>query len=350
MVIAQGVVVDIFAVGGNCALAKLISKRSGGYCYYTDTIIDGVRTFETETILKVGLRQPVSVSLPPITSEDEFTRVSASVPFDREPPRMLRPIDIDGKVCSSMRAFELQVAARTENPLVGKRVLRELARYNHDPHPDFALFPLSKNLFIWRGLVEGPQGTAYEGGIFDFYISFGEGYPGKAPEMRFLTPISHPNVTQNGKICNPIFNTNYTTETSIREILNNVYALLLNQDFDDYVVSNLNITLSLDMQQFQAKAREVTKRYAIRGKTKEQLIMEMMEEDDCPEKYRCPLSGKLMRDPVYSPKSDKTFERAAIEAHLRQTWRDPLTNLPMRGDELYPDIRLKQEIYRLYPL
>jgi len=33
MIIQKGIVVDFFAVGGDCALAKLISKRSGGYCY-----------------------------------------------------------------------------------------------------------------------------------------------------------------------------------------------------------------------------------------------------------------------------------------------------------------------------
>ena len=350
LVVAQGVVVDIFAVGGNCALAKLISKRSGGYCYYTDTIIDGVRTFEAETILKVGLRLAVPVSLPRMVTEEDFIRVSASVPFDRDPPKMRQPVDVDGKVCSSLRAFEQQVAVGIENPLAAKRVLRELARYNHDPHSDFSLFPLSKNLFIWRGLVEGPPGTPYEGGIFDFYVSFGEGYPSKAPEMRFLTPISHPNVTQNGKICHPIFTTNYTTETSIRQILDNVYGLLLMQDFDDYVVSNLDITLSFDKQQFRVKAKEATQRYAIRGKTREQLVKEIMVDDDCPEKYRCPLTRKLMRDPVYSPRCEKAFERAAIEAHLRQTGRDPLTNLPLRADELVADFRLRQEIYRLYPL
>ena len=81
-----------------------------------------------------------------------------------------------------------------------------------------------------------------------------------------------------------------------------------------------------------------------------QLVKEMMVEEDCPEKYRCPLTGRLMRDPVYSPRCEKAFERAAIEAHLRQTGRDPLTNLPLRADELVADFRLRQEIYRLYPL
>ena len=168
--------------------------------------------------------------------------------------------------------------------------------------------------------------------------------------LRFLTPISHPNVTKNGRICHPIFNNNYRTETSIKDILTQVYSLLLVLDFDDYVVSNLNITLSIDKEQFISKARDHTLRLAIRGKTKEQLIKEMMMEDDCPEKYRCPLSRKLMRNPVYSPKSEKVFDRPAIEEHIRRTGKDPLTNRPLRIDELIEDFRLSQEIYRLYPL
>lgn len=197
--------------------------------------------------------------------------------------------------------------------------------------------------------MQGPPETPYEYGLFDFYINFGEGYPGKAPEMRFLTPIEHSNITKNGRICHPIFNTNYTTETSIRDILNSVYSLLLMQDFDDYIVSNLHITLSYDQEQFRAKARESTLRYAIRGKTREQLVKEMMVEEDCPEKYRCSLTGRLMRDPVYSPSSDKVFERVAIEAHLRRIGVDPLTNLPMRIEDLISDYKLKKEINHLYP-
>ena len=50
------------------------------------------------------------------------------------------------------------------------------------------------------------------------------------------------------------------------------------QDFDDYVVSNLDITLSFDMQQFRVKAKETTQRYAIRRKTREQLVREIIVE------------------------------------------------------------------------
>jgi len=212
-----------------------------------------------------------------MTSE-KFARASASILFEKNRPPMLQSADVDGKVCASLRFFETAVAGRSQNPLAAKRVLREFTRYNSDPHPDFALLPLSKNLFIWRGLVEGPRGTPYEGGTFDFYISFGELYPAKAPEMRFITPIYHSSITHNGKICHPIFNMKYTTDTSIRTILNYVYSLLLMQDFDDYMVSNLDITLSFDMQQFRVKAKETTQRYAIRGKTKEQLVREIIVE------------------------------------------------------------------------
>ena len=125
------------------------------------------------------------------------------------------------------------------------------------------------------------------------------GIPGVPPEMRFLTPICHANVSKNGKICHAIFTSSYTPETTIREIFNQVYSLLLIQDFDDYVVSNLHIKLNFNKDQFREKARLHTQRYAIMNKTKDQLIREMLIEDDCPEEYRCALTKGLMRDPVY---------------------------------------------------
>lgn len=125
LAVQRGVVVDVFAVGGKCPNLKLISKLSGGFCYFTATIIEGVTTFEAETILKLSLRQPQICTLPWVANEKEFAKLAETISFDTQVPPMLQPPDINDKLCSSIRAFELQAAGRTGNPLAGKRVLRE---------------------------------------------------------------------------------------------------------------------------------------------------------------------------------------------------------------------------------
>ncbi len=57
----------------------------------------------------------------------------------------------------------------------------------------------------WRhliGTIPGPEGTPYEGGVFDVDILIPKGYPFEPPKMKFITRIWHPNISsQTGAIC-----------------------------------------------------------------------------------------------------------------------------------------------------
>ena len=52
------------------------------------------------------------------------------------------------------------------------------------------------------GTIIGPEGTAYEGGIFNIEIKIPAQYPFEPPKMKFITKIWHPNISsQTGAIC-----------------------------------------------------------------------------------------------------------------------------------------------------
>ncbi len=52
------------------------------------------------------------------------------------------------------------------------------------------------------GTIIGPEGTAYEGGVFDIDIVIPNQYPFEPPKMKFITKIWHPNISsQTGAIC-----------------------------------------------------------------------------------------------------------------------------------------------------
>jgi hypothetical protein len=57
----------------------------------------------------------------------------------------------------------------------------------------------------WRhliGTITGPEGTPYEGGVFDVDVIIPTEYPFEPPKMKFITKIWHPNVSsQTGAIC-----------------------------------------------------------------------------------------------------------------------------------------------------
>ena len=79
--------------------------------------------------------------------------------------------------------------------------LKEVAR--SDDTSGVKAFPLEgHNKRILRGTIKGPDGTPYEGGVYDIDITIPKMYPFEPPKMKFQTKIWHPNISsQTGAIC-----------------------------------------------------------------------------------------------------------------------------------------------------
>jgi len=45
----------------------------------------------------------------------------------------------------------------------------------------------------WQAVIFGPDDTIWEGAIFMLSMEFTEDYPNKAPNVKFLNKIFHPN-------------------------------------------------------------------------------------------------------------------------------------------------------------
>ncbi|GMM44616.1 E2 ubiquitin-conjugating protein [Pichia kluyveri] len=83
-----------------------------------------------------------------------------------------------------------------------KRLLRELKEITKNPIDGIIASPLNDNdLFHWRCIITGPNDTPYEFGIFEAILNFPSDYPLSPPTMKFLTPIFHPNIYKDGKVC-----------------------------------------------------------------------------------------------------------------------------------------------------
>lgn len=58
-----------------------------------------------------------------------------------------------------------------------KRIHREIADLKKEDLGPMILAPLDDNLFVWRGSIPGPQGSVYEGGIFNLEVNLPNDYP-----------------------------------------------------------------------------------------------------------------------------------------------------------------------------
>ena len=67
--------------------------------------------------------------------------------------------------------------------------------------PDGVRLISQKSLYEWETEIDGPMETIWEGGKFKLSVIFPPEYPFKAPQVKFITQIFHPNVSPTGGIC-----------------------------------------------------------------------------------------------------------------------------------------------------
>jgi ubiquitin-conjugating enzyme E2 D/E len=118
------------------------------------------------------------------------------------------------------------------------------------------------NLFHWRGSMQGPPGTPYEGGIFALDISFPPEYPSKPPKVRFVTRIYHANVSDDGGICLDILRDQWSPVLSIAKVLLSISSLLTDPNPDHGLRPDAVKQLRSDRPSYDRTAKEWTAKYA----------------------------------------------------------------------------------------
>ena len=125
----------------------------------------------------------------------------------------------------------LRPAASGDSPLYARVLglnlraygLLVLARRSHSGCCD-RLFDL---FFCFRSaVIFGPDDTPWEGGTFKLSLTFTEDYPNKAPQVKFITKMFHPNIYADGAICLDILQNQWSPIYDISAILTSIQSLL----------------------------------------------------------------------------------------------------------------------------
>lgn len=75
-----------------------------------------------------------------------------------------------------------------------KRLFKEYKGLSSDPPEGITAGPISEDdMFLWEALIQGPEGTPFEGGVFPAELKFPKDYPLAPPKMKFLVEMWHPN-------------------------------------------------------------------------------------------------------------------------------------------------------------
>ena len=127
------------------------------------------------------------------------------------------------------------------------------------------------NLFEWKYTFFGPRDTPYSGGLFYLRVHFPDDYPQKPPEVCFTTPIYHVNINpiksnekdsqSLGHVCINTLNW-WKPEYTMREVLNNIYALFYKGNPDSPYGIDRAIEYSQNKELFDKKVKYFTEKYA----------------------------------------------------------------------------------------
>lgn len=78
-----------------------------------------------------------------------------------------------------------------------KRLFHEYKNLSTNPPDGITAGPVSEDdMFYWEALIQGPEGTPFEGGVFAAELKFPKDYPLSPPTMKFVGGgVWHPNGT-----------------------------------------------------------------------------------------------------------------------------------------------------------
>ena len=343
--ITNKVVMDSILLCQGRVNTHAIAKISGGCSFQPTDLQQLLKICEYETMLSLACRKQK-------THLQGNVGAILSLPFDQDPeflhPQKLGISTFQSSEKCLANAVVHKIISSQVNPEVTKRILKELAYLQTDPHKHLEIFPCSNAVDLWVLMLEAPKGTLYEGGMFRLYIDFTKDYPNKAPVIRFITPIYHCNINSSGRICHKILDRFYSPVTKVREILNHVFGLLMEAAPDDPLDSYKASLLRSNKPQYEREAKEFTKLHAS-NKTKRDVRIEILGCDqdihiNYPRQFVCPLSLRLFNEPVVTCYGE-TYEKEEIEDYLDNVAKqDPFSFLVLEKHQLFPNKGIKEGV------
>ncbi|KAF2862487.1 hypothetical protein K470DRAFT_280792 [Piedraia hortae CBS 480.64] len=119
------------------------------------------------------------------------------------------------------------------------------------------------DLTHFKGTFRGPPDTPFEGGCYEVEIKIGSDYPFKAPDMKFITKIWHPNISsQTGAICLDILKDAWSPVLTLKSTIISLQSLLQSPQPDDPQDAEVARMLIHNPREYKKKAKSWAIKYA----------------------------------------------------------------------------------------
>ncbi|KAJ5750228.1 hypothetical protein N7533_007256 [Penicillium manginii] len=121
------------------------------------------------------------------------------------------------------------------------------------------------NMYEWKVLMDGPEGSPYHKGKFQIKLVLPTEYPFKPPTVSFATKIYHPNITNDdkGSMCLGMLRPDeWKPSSKIGAVLEFARQLLSEPMPDDAIEGRIAEQYKNDRKHFDEVAREWTRKHA----------------------------------------------------------------------------------------
>lgn len=144
-----------------------------------------------------------------------------------------------------------------------KRLQAEFKQIINEPNTFYSIDIDENNFLVWNVMLFGPVDSIFEGGIFKCKFQFPINYPNSPPSFHFITPLFHPNIYQDGKVCISILHEGadeygyehiserWNPSHSVNSVLMSVLTLLNSPNFESPANVDASVMWQKDFQQYK---------------------------------------------------------------------------------------------------
>ncbi|MBZ3879281.1 Ubiquitin-conjugating enzyme E2 T [Sciurus carolinensis] len=166
------------------------------------------------------------------------------------------------------------------------RLKRELHMLATEPPPGITCWQEKDQTDNLRAQILGGANTPYEKGVFKLEVIVPERYPFEPPQIRFLTPIYHPNIDSAGRICLDVLKLPpkgaWRPSLNIATVLTSIQLLMSEPNPDDPLMADISSEFKYNKPVFLKNARQWTEKHAIQKQkaTEEEMLDNLAEGSD----------------------------------------------------------------------